>query len=673
MTILTLLKPRSLPKAFLAVIAAVISGFMLNCGTWERYPPHLAFVSTVAGLNGELGETFGIAVKGEDIYVSDGVYGVIWMVKEGTVTRFAEGLDTPSGIAFTKSGDLVVADTGSHSIKAVSSTGDVRTISGTDGKSGFADGASGSALFNGPIGVAASDDGKIFVSDTYNDRIRIIENGTVRTLAGGAKGFRDAVGTDARFDTPCGVALWQDKVLVADHGNRRIRVVEPDGRVWTLAGTGEEDLRDGLPASASFVAPTAVTVGPTGSILVADGNAIREIGGLVPVVRTITGHRRGLIDGSVRAARFNRPSGLALDANGALLVADSDDRLLRRISAEAGPAVSTEQIEALRDKPERFRKAQPARWPYDPPTVKREIAGTLGELRGEVGGGNETHFHNGLDIAGAYGETAKFIRSEKVLLPSAADNFGTLRELLRMPTLGYIHIRLGRDQNSRPFDDARFQFIRDDTGKIVDVRVPRGASFKAGEAVGTLNAMNHVHLVAGRSGQEMNAIDALELPGLTDSRPPMVENVFLYDEQWRQLETEKAAKRIKLPGKTRIVVRAYDQADGNAARRRLGLYRLGYSLFADGQPESQPNWTIVFDRMPDANAVELVYGPGSRSGATGETIFNYIVSNSVEGDHAEEGFIDPSSLQPGDHTLRVFAADYFGNITHEDVIIEVVK
>ncbi|MBK8304160.1 MAG: hypothetical protein IPK98_12435 [Chloracidobacterium sp.] len=58
-------------------------------------------------------------------------------------------------------------------------------------------------------------------------------------------------------------------------------------------------------------------------------------------------------------------------------------------------------------------------------------------------GSDQVWFHNGLDIAGAYGETARFVRDEKVLRPIAAENFGTLRELIRMPTLGYIHIRLG--------------------------------------------------------------------------------------------------------------------------------------------------------------------------------------------------------------------------------------
>jgi hypothetical protein len=125
-------------------------------------------------------------------------------------------------------------------------TAEFSNIAGINGRAGFADGDAASALFNAPIGIAAGADGKVFVADTYNDRIRVIGNGKVSTLAGNTSGYSDGTGTDARFDTPCGIAIWHDKIAVADAGNRRIRVVEPDGRVWTLAGNGDADLNDGL-------------------------------------------------------------------------------------------------------------------------------------------------------------------------------------------------------------------------------------------------------------------------------------------------------------------------------------------------------------------------------------------------------------------------------------------
>jgi sugar lactone lactonase YvrE len=162
------------------------------------------------------------------------------------------------------------------------------------------------------VGVAVSEDGTVFVADTYNDRIRVLKSGIVTTLAGGSRGFRDGNGEHAQFDTPLGIAIWQkDKILVADAGNRRIRVVEPDGSVWTLAGSGGGDQFDGAPLRASFVRPTAVAVDSIGRIYVADGNAIRVIGGRTfPFVETLNRGRRGFADGVLRNARFNRPVGI---------------------------------------------------------------------------------------------------------------------------------------------------------------------------------------------------------------------------------------------------------------------------------------------------------------------------------------------------------------------------
>jgi sugar lactone lactonase YvrE len=670
--------------AFVCFSFALAVSFLVSaCGDskstgGEMSPAYFAKVRTFAGTHREFGEPFGIAVKDGSIYVSDGDTGKIVKISAmGEITDFATGLDTPSGIAFDANGDLVVADTGSQTIKKIGPKGEIVTVAGMEGQSGFADGDAQSALFNGPIGVAVSSDGKIFVSDTYNDRIRVIENEKVMTLAGSSRGFADSVGSNAQFDTPLGIAMRNDKVLVADSGNRRIRMIEPDGTTQTLAGSGRGDLHDGSPASASFVEPTAITVDKNGNILIADGNAIRVIGtGAFPFIETLSDDRRGFQDGNAYGARLNRPSGLAVDENGDLFVADSNNQAVRLFTnADRGQEVTQADKDSMRYSAAEFRELQPPRWPFDPPGNRREIAGTLGEIRGEVIENNDqVWFHNGLDIAGSYGETARFIRSEKVLDPRAAENFGTLRELLRMPTVGYIHIRLGRDKDGALFGDKRVQFETDSNGQPIGVRVPRGSRFDAGEAIGTLNQMNHVHLVAGRTGAEMNAIDALVLPGLTDSIVPVIDSVALFDNGWNEIETETSAKRIKLAGKTRIVVRAFDRVDGNAVRRRLGVYRLGYQILnSDKAPIADVNWTIKFDRMPSNKAVRFAYATDSKSGATGETIFNYIVSNNVNGDNFNESFFDATALPAGVYTLRVFAADYFGNTAYKDVIIEVTK
>ena len=172
----------------------------------------------------------------------------------------------------------------------------------------------------------------------------------------------------------------------------------------------------------------------------------------------------------------------------------------------------------------------------------------------------------------------------------------------------------------------------------------------------------------------MNALDALELPNVSDKIAPVIEKVSLTDENWREIETSKTNSRITLSGKTRVVAKAYDRMDGNAERRRLGVFQVGYQILKDDKtPVTDQRWTIRFDRLPEPEAVRLVYASGSKSGATGETIFNYIATNQVHGNVATEDFFDAAQLENGSYVLRVFAADYFGNTASKDLEISINK
>ena len=633
--------------------------------------------TTLAGFNREFGEPFGAALKDSVLYVSDGEQGKIFRVlPDGKIEVLTDNLDTPSQIAFDKNGDLIVADSGTSTVKKVKPTGEIELVAGVENKRGFADGEAKNALFNAPIGVAVWEN-KIFVADTYNDKIRVVENGNVTTLAGSEKGFAEGFGNRAKFDTPCGLAIRPTgEILVADAKNRRIRVVEQNGQVWTLTGNGEVDLKDGSPDEARFVQPTALTIDNEGSIYITDGNLIRVIERKnFPNVKTVSFDKRGFADGELSKSKFNRPSGLAIDEKGNLFVADSDNQAVRVLTiGNVGSEISSEQISKIRFTPEEFRALQPARWTYNPPDAGRDIAGTLGEIRGEIADGKNAWFHNGLDIAGGYGETARFVRTEKVLLPSATDDFGGLRERLRLPTIGYIHLRLGRDKDNKVFDDARFQFSKDESGKLNGVRIPRGTKFDAGDALGTLNSFNHVHLIAGRTGAEMNALDALVFPNIADKIAPAIEKVYLTDENWQPFETQTGNRRIRLQNKTRIVVRAFDRMDGGAARRKLGLYKLGYQILReDKTPVTETKHTISFEKMPDEDFVPVVYAPGSKSGYTPETIFDYVVTNEINGDTTKENFLETSGLEKGNYILRVSASDFFGNVATQDLNIEIVK
>ncbi|MCA1623841.1 MAG: hypothetical protein LC778_08575 [Acidobacteria bacterium] len=665
---------------FASSFISIILLTLFSSGCWKIEPQKIPFtkVKTVFNANEKFGEPFGIAVRNSEIFASDGETGKIWRISNfDTFSVATDKLDTPSAIAFDTNGDLIVADSGTHTIKKVIiATSEVETIAGTENQSGFVDGDSKNALFNSPIGIAISKD-KIFVADTYNDKIRVVENGKVSTLSGSEKGFIDSEnGLTAKFDTPCGIALTKDgKLVVADTGNKRLRIVEENGETWTLAGNGSENSVNGFLFDAGFVQPLAVAIDDSGVIYVADGNSIRVIGRrLFPIVETLSDTKRGFSDGNLRTSRFNRPSGLTIDEAGNLFVADAENQVVRVLTGgNVGKEITEKERANLSGTPEEFSKLGEPRWTFNPPEKARDIAGTLGEIRGEINEKNKSvWFHNGLDIAGNYGETARFIRTEKVLRPVAVENFATSRELIRMPEIGYIHIRFGRDQNNTLFGDKRFQFSFDENKKLNGLRIPRGTKFNAGEAIGTLNSMNHVHLIAGRSAAEMNALDAIVFPNISDSLAPTIERVSLFDENWLPIETEKTNQRIKLLGKTRIVVRAFDQMNGNAGYRKLGVYRIGYQILkADKTPQIDIKWTISFDRLPDEDAVKFVYARGSQSGYMPQTVFNYIASNEVHSDVFRENFFDAHQFEQGNYVLRVLVADFFGNLTMQDIEINV--
>jgi sugar lactone lactonase YvrE len=650
--------------------------------------------------NSTLPDVFGVAVDGADqIYFSDGTGDRIWRVNaDGSLRTFSFSLQTPSGLAFKpggwlpfNDGYLIVANTDAHTINWISiDVGKGGYLAGTPGQSGYADGDVGQARFNGPIGVAVNKDGVIFVADTYNDRIRAIEDGRVRTIAGGGKpGFRDGRGAEAQFDTPCGIAVSADgSLLVADTGNHRIRRVTIDGEVTTIAGTGEPDDRDGQLLEAAFYEPTGIAVRRDGMIFVsgAGESSVRMLDLNQQIVTTVAGggFPGGLVDGEIAKAKLNRPSSLAFASNDALVFADTNNALVRAIVPQGENFGFQSEAGNAALKASDIRNAVPPRWPFDPPLAKRDIAGTLGEIRGEMLPERDAWFHNGLDIPGAYGETVCAIFSERVTQPLAVEGAGGGRERLRLPLIGYIHLRVGRDQNDQPigsFPNGSISFRRDEQGQVVGVRLRRGTRVNAGDAIGALNRLNHVHLIAGPYGVESNALAALQFPGLVDTVAPTIESVAITSERNEATfdsAKKKPAKPILPSGRFRIIVRAYDQVDGNPKHRRLGVYRLGYQLLhADNSAVSgfeQPRYNVVFDRLPvDQSLVEMVYAEGSQSGYQGRTIFGYVVTNVARGGEAREDFLDTSQIAPGDYTLRVFAEDFFGNQTRRDTPLGVVR
>ncbi|HEX4946031.1 MAG TPA: SMP-30/gluconolactonase/LRE family protein [Blastocatellia bacterium] len=682
----------------LAIALLAVAGWYL----WERFSPPKPFgkVVTIAGTGARIGaqktlsDPFGVAADGDDIYVTDGLGGSLYRVSlKGEVELITDQLDMPSHLAVAPDGSLIVANTGAHTIVKVDpDKGQVNVIAGAPNVSGNADGKASEAKFNAPIGVAVDQQGVIYIADTYNDRIRKIErDGLVKTLAGSTTGMADGQGISAQFNTPCGIALWgEEDLLVADSGNGVVRIVRPDGTVSTHKVLHELSDSTGY----LFSEPRAILTYGASEFYILDSRGIIsyvKIGAKTStrapsqnhyddsvVYPLVEADHSGLSDGDLPSAQFNRPTSLVLVGKNTLVVADSGNGLVRAI-VPANAKVGTKSDPALATiKAEDIRKVVPPRWPYDPPEAKREIAGTLGEIRGEVAPDKDAWFHNGLDIPGAYGEQVRALCSERVTLPLAVEGVGGLRERLRLPLLGYIHVRVARDQNDQPlgsFGTGGAIFQRDEKGKVIGVRIPRGTRINAGDVVGTLNAFNHVHLIAGPSAAEVNALAALQLPGLVDTIAPTIEGVRLVNEQG-ELKAENN-QPIVVTGKVQFIVRAYDQADGNAGYRRLGVYQVGYQILSkDGAPlpeYKEPQFNLVFNRLPeDWATVRIAYAAPSQSGYTGKTIFDYIATNTVRDGTAREVGLH-TKLSNGEYILRAVVEDFFRNRATKDVRIQIVN
>ncbi len=254
----------------------------------------------------------------------------------GSAAQFA----SPSQIAVDSSNNLYVADTGNHTIRKITPARVVTTIAGLAGVSGSANGTGSAARFNSPIGVARDQAGNLYIGDSDNNTIRkITPAGVVTTLAGfaGVAGSTDGTGSAARFNGPRGVGVdAAGNIFVADTFNNTIRKITPAGVVTTLAGlAGASGSVDGVGSAARFDRPRGVTVDANSNILVADtaNNTVRRV---TPsrVVTTVAGSAgfSGSTDGSVFDSRFFGPIGIA-SKSGNVYLADTVNDLIRKITS----------------------------------------------------------------------------------------------------------------------------------------------------------------------------------------------------------------------------------------------------------------------------------------------------------------------------------------------------
>ena len=258
-------------------------------------------------------------------------------------------LNAPRAVAIDPELKVWVADSSNHRIRRIDTEGKITTVAG-NGSAGFGgDGVPATDTpLNSPRGLSFDASGRLIIADTFNHRVRMIdEDGVIQTVIGGGQeglSFPRTVVMDER-----------GRMLIADSGGHRILRAEPSGKITVLIGTGQPGFAgDGsLAREARVFSPAGVAVDGGGNILVADtGNhrvrriAIEELRpspfGLSPgprIIRTLagTGMPVFLGDGAPgTAANLRSPSGVAMDRSGNMVIADGANHRIRRVEGASG-------------------------------------------------------------------------------------------------------------------------------------------------------------------------------------------------------------------------------------------------------------------------------------------------------------------------------------------------
>ncbi len=355
-----------------------------NGNTIRKITP-LGVVTTLAGSAGGIGnvdatgpdarfyEPAGLTVDGAgNVYVADTLNLEIRKITPAGIVTTLAGLNSwtypggvdgtgadarfyyPSGVAADKTGNLYVADTFDNAIRQISPGAVVTTLAGTLTwyNYGSADGTGSAARFRYPDRVAVDGAGYLYVTDSGNNTIRkIAPGGVVTTLAGtaGITGSVDGTGGYAQFADPTGIAVdGTGNLYVTDTSTSIIRKITQAGVVTTLAGmAGVTGAADGTGPAAKFNHPQDLAVDTVGNLYVADSgnNTIRMItpGGVVTTIGGVAGIV-GSEDGIGAAARFNNPTGVAVDTSGNLYVTGYNNSAVRKAQLASIPVITAQPV-----------------------------------------------------------------------------------------------------------------------------------------------------------------------------------------------------------------------------------------------------------------------------------------------------------------------------------------
>ncbi|HLH44532.1 MAG TPA: IPT/TIG domain-containing protein [Bryobacteraceae bacterium] len=275
---------------------------------------------------------------------------IMTLVGNGLVTYSGDGgaaqnalMNAPSGVVIAPSGVVYIADTNNQRVRMIASDGTISTVAG-NGTPGFAgDGSTGaSAQVNFPTGLATDASGNVYISDTGNQRVRMLSGGSITTVAGnGAAGYGGDGGpaTSAQINSPAGLAVDKaGNLYIADFSNNAVRKVA-GGTITTIAGTGAAGYAgDGGPAAqAQLNGPAALALDSSGNLYIADsGNhVVRKIspGGIITTIAGNTMSASSGDGGLATAASLAVPNALAADSQGNVYIADASANRVRMVTA----------------------------------------------------------------------------------------------------------------------------------------------------------------------------------------------------------------------------------------------------------------------------------------------------------------------------------------------------
>jgi sugar lactone lactonase YvrE len=333
----------------------------------------LGVISTVAGTStrgfsgdggiaseAALDRPMALAADGINIYIADAANHRIRIVSKGIINTFAgtgafelagdggpatsASLNFPSGVALDASGNLFIADFQNSRVRRVNPSGNISSIAGSGRFRLSDDGISGTtSVLSIPTGIAIDSQGSLFLTENQRARVRKISpDGTVTTVAGnGFQGFggENVPATGSTLYSPSRLAIdSNNNLFISDNAYHRIRVVTPEGLIRTVAGTGQIAFAgDGGPAtSAALNQPEGVATDKQNNLYVADSlnHRIRRInpqGIISTIVGTGAADSRG-DEGLATAASVNQPTGVFVDSDGNLYVAERAGNRIRKIS-----------------------------------------------------------------------------------------------------------------------------------------------------------------------------------------------------------------------------------------------------------------------------------------------------------------------------------------------------